>query len=392
MEKPRAILHFDLDAFFCAVEENQNPALRGKPFAVGGDPRGRGVVSSCSYPARTYGVHSAMPMARAVKKCPHLIVVSGDHSRYSFYSRKVLSLLRDVTDRVEKISIDEAFLDVSELDRPSREIGATLQSTVLNELNLPNSIGIATNKLVAKIANDVGKMSGTGEGPPNALTVVPPGEEAAFLAPLPVDMLWGVGPKTKARLARLGIETIGELAEYPTLALAEQLGKHGYQLSRRARGIDPRPIVTERETKSVSNERTFRRDKTRRGPVLEEIRRLAGKVSRRLQNKDLRGRTIQIKVRWSDFTTLTRQHTLDHPVNNPQIIFKESQKLFDQVWEKGRPVRLIGVGVSNLNTRARQMGLWDPRVEKDLQLEKTLQALQKKYGQEAISRGFDHDD
>ena len=388
MSSSRSILHLDLDAFFCAVEEIRNPELRGKAFAVGGDPGGRGVVSSCSYPARKYGVHSAMPTARALKLCPGLMVVRGDHSRYGFYSRKVMGLLREVIDQVEKLSIDEAFLDITELKQPPRAIGLHIQKKILTQLQLPNSVGLATNKLVAKIANDVGKSSQGSESPPNALTVVPPGEEAKFLAPLPVDMLWGVGPKTRDRLEALGVQTIGDLAHYPALELAERFGKHGYSLSRRARGIDDRPVVTERESKSVSKERTFRRDQGRRQDILREMSRLAHQVSQRLVKKELKGRTIQIKVRWSDFDTHTRQTTLNHPVQDPETIASQARELFDELWEGHQQVRLIGVGVSNLDNHPQQMRLWDPEVKKDLKIQETLRTLQEKYGENAITQGI----
>lgn len=388
MESPRAILHLDLDAFFCAVEEIKNPELRGKPFAVGGDPRGRGVVSSCSYPARKFGVRSAMPMAQAVRICPDLIIVGGEHESYRFYSRKVIGILHQLTDQVEQLSIDEAFVNITSLNPKPEEIGSRLQARIRTQLDLPNSVGIAANKLVAKIATDVGKLSSSGDRPPNALTVVPPGEEARFLSPLPVDMLWGVGPKSKERLESLGITTIGDLAVYPVIELAQIFGKHGYQLSQRARGIDQRPLVMERDIKSVSNERTFRHDKERREEILGEINRLAQKVSRRLQKKGLKGRTIQIKVRWSDFDTLTRQVTLGKAVQDAGTISKHCQELFELVWQDDRRVRLIGVGVSNLDNHPQQMRLWDPRVKKDLQLEETLQKLQEKYGDHSITRGF----
>lgn len=388
MNPSRTILHLDLDAFFCAVEENRNPDLQGKPFAVGGDPRKRGVVSSCSYAAREFGVHSAMPMARALELCPDLIVVSPKHQVYTIISRKVMRILHQRTDQVEELSIDEAFLDITDLPGKPLEIGRQLQRDIQETLNLPSSLGIASNKLVAKIATDVGKLSASGPHPPNAITRVPPGQKAEFLAPLPVDMLWGVGPKTRERLHSLGIQTIGELADYPRLELAQQLGKHGYDLSRRAQGIDQRPIVTERTVKSISNEHTFSVDKSRRSELLKEFKRLSRKVGSRLQKKNLRGRTIQIKIRWSDFTTHTRQRSLSRAVNDPDLIFEESKSLFDGIWEPGQSVRLVGVGVSNLDTKAQQLQLWSPQVKKDLRLQETLEALQEKFGKDIISQGL----
>jgi DNA polymerase-4 len=208
----RTILHLDLDAFFCSVEEIQNPDLRGKPFAVGGKPNERGVVSSCSYAARAVGVRSAMPMSRALQLCRSLIVVPGRHRLYGEYSEKVMGKLRDLTPLMEQISIDEAFLDISDIREVPARIALTLQADIKNELHLPSSIGIASNKLTAKIATEVGKKSSKKRNePPFGLTIIPFGDEAKFLAPLPADMLWGVGPKTSARLTGLGIHTIGEL-------------------------------------------------------------------------------------------------------------------------------------------------------------------------------------
>lgn len=384
----RAILHLDLDAFFCAVEENRDPTLKGKAFAVGGDPSQRGVVASCSYAARKYGVHSAMPMAQAVQKCPHLLIVSSDHGAYRLVSKKVMGLLHNLTDQVEELSIDEAFVDISTLTPPPGEIAERLQLKIRDEFSLPSSIGIATNKLVAKIATDVGKLSHHGQGPPNAITVVPPGEEAQFLAPLPVDMLWGVGPKTKLRLQKLGIETIGELAQVPVVELAQELGKHGYELSKRARGEEERPIVTKRTVKSVSHETTFSHDIRDKSKILHTLRNLAHKVASRLQKKNKKGRTIQIKIRWSDFETLTRQNTIDIPTYDAERIIQHAEELLEGVWEEGNLVRLVGVGVSNLEGQARQLSLWDPDVKKDLKLQETLQTLQEKYGEEMITRGL----
>jgi DNA polymerase-4 len=388
METTREILHLDLDAFFCAVEEIKDPGLRGKAFAVGGSPSGRGVVTSCSYPARKMGVRSAMPAAKALQLCPNLILVSRNHRDYGRYSKLVMERLAQYTDQVEQISIDEAFLDITDLGPSPRAIGTELQKTILDELNLPNSVGIASNKLLAKIANDVGKKAHMGQGPPNAITIVPAGEERSFLAPLPVDMLSGVGPKTRERLERFNIRTIGDLAEYPDVELAEKFGKHGYDLSRRAKGIDKRGIVTERGIKSVSNERTFGEDLGRKSEVMKHINKLADQVSKRLNKKDLRGKTIQIKLRWSDFTTLTRQTTLPQTTNEYKVIQKIAEELLNQVWQEGRKVRLIGVGVHNLDTDAHQLGLWDTDYQRNIKLQETLKNIKGKYGDNVISRGI----
>ena len=260
----RAILHLDLDAFFCAVEEQYSPALRGKAYAVGGRPEERGVVASCSYAARQHGVRSAMPMGRALRLCPGLIVVPGRHGAYGEVSRKVMARLHALTPLVEQLSIDEAYLDVTELAGDvvgeAEAIARRLQATIRAELDLPCSLGVATNKLVAKIANNVGKAAARSSSPPNAITVVAPGAEAAFLAPLPCGELWGVGPRTAERLAALGLHTIGQLTTWPEARLISEFGKHGAELYRMARGRDDSPIVTQRERKSVSQETTYVRD------------------------------------------------------------------------------------------------------------------------------------
>ena len=250
----------DLDAFFCAVEESQNPALRGKPFAVGGKPNERGVVASCSYAARRLGIRSAMPMSKAIRLCGTLIIVPARHRLYSEASKKVMDKLHDLTPLVEQISIDEAFLDISDLPNDPARLALDLQAGIRDELHLPSSIGIASNKLVAKIATEVGKKGAKGDAPPFALTIVPAGDEAAFLSPLPADMLWGVGPKTSARLTELGIHTIGHIARWPENELIHLFGENGRDLWQHAHGIDDRPIVTEHETKSISQETTFTRD------------------------------------------------------------------------------------------------------------------------------------
>jgi DNA polymerase-4 len=385
MSETRVIMHLDLDAFFCAVEEIKDPSLKGKAFAVGGSPSGRGVVTSCSYPARKMGVRSAMPAVKALQLCPQLIFVSRNHQDYGRYSKMVMEILGRYTDQIEQLSIDEAFLNITDIQKEPLDIGKEIQHVILEELSLPNSIGIAGNKLVAKIATDVGKMAASGDSPPNAITLVPAGEERDFLAPLPVQMLSGVGPKTRQRLARFNIYTIGDLAGYNEIELAREFGKHGYDLSRRSKGIDKRDIVISRGVKSVSNERTFREDLGRKNQVLEQITSLAGKVSGRLQKKNLRGKTVQIKLRWSDFTTITRQTSLGQSTNQFDLIRNTAADLLDQVWEDGKYVRLVGVGVHNLDTEARQLGLWES--SKDLQLQETLQDLKKKYGENVISRG-----
>lgn len=391
IDNPRKIIHIDLDAFFCAVEEKYNPSLKGKPFAVGGSPEGRGVVASCSYAARRYGVRSAMPMARALRLCPDLIVVRSAHRKYAEESRKVMAILRQVTELVEQLSIDEAFLDVTDNELSPELIAHQVQTRVRKELGLPCSLGVASNKLVAKIATDVGKLGASGDEPPNALTIVPPGTEAEFLAPLPVEMLWGVGPKTAEKLDALGALTIGDLAKIPELELVKRFGKHGWDLARKAKGIDNRPIVTFREAKSVSHETTFPRDITDKTLLKERLKTLCQRVSRRLTKQSQQGRTVKLKLRWSDFTTITRQMSLLHHTADESEIFEVACRLLDEAWDAKKPVRLIGVGVSALEKQPRQLWLWDYRPEdeqKHQQLLDAVKVLNERFGRSIVSIGY----
>ncbi len=393
---PRTILHLDLDAFYCSVEEVENPQLRGKPFAVGGKPNERGVVASCSYAARAYGVRSAMPMSRAIRLCRDLIIVPGRHRLYGEYSEKVMEKLHNLTPLVEQISIDEAFLDISDIQADKTRLALDLQLSIRTELNLPSSIGIASNKLVAKIATEVGKKSSLsganakskGEvGPPFGFTVVPAGEEAKFLAPLPADMLWGVGPKTNARLAELGIHTIGDIASWPERELVNLFGENGRDLWRHAQGIDNRPVSTESETKSVSQETTFNVDIQDQKTLEKTLREQARDVARQLRRSDLAGKTVKLKIRWPDFTTLTRQTTLPAVTDNEDEIYKTAVKLMNDVRKPNQPVRLIGVGVSGIGAPIRQLSLWDAGSEKSRKLQEVVDQLQEKYGKNVIRKG-----
>jgi DNA polymerase IV len=388
---PRTILHLDLDAFFCAVEETINPELRGRAFAVGGKPDERGVVASCSYAARRMGVRSAMPMAKALRLSPGLIIVSSRHQIYREVSRQVMNLLHELTALVEQISIDEAFLDISDIREEPERIARNLQTRIHDELQLPCSIGIASNKLVAKIATEVGKSlslrntQSKGEiAPPNALTVVPFGEEAAFLSPLPADILWGVGPKTSARLTELGIHTVGDIAKWPESELILMFGENGRDLARHAKGIDDRPITMEHETKSISQEITFSRDVRDDNVLQKTVQEMSAEVGAQLRRNNLAGKTIKLKLRWPDFTTLTRQTTFNHPTDQEAEIAKAALGLLKSVRKPNQAVRLIGVGVSGLGQPVRQLGLWDMESEKSRKLQDAVDGLREKYGKNII--------
>jgi DNA polymerase IV len=387
----RKIIHLDLDAFFCSVEELRDPSLRGKAFAVGGRPDERGVVASCSYAARLCGVHSAMPMARAIRLCPGLLIISSRHGVYSQASSQVMDRLRLITPLLEQISIDEAFLDVTDLPESGEEIARRLQAEVRDGLGLPCSLGVATNKLVAKIATDVGKASARKGSPPNAITVVPPGQEAAFLAPLPVQALWGVGPKTAARMAEMGIRTIGELAQWPVEELVRQFGKSGHDLSRHAQGLSESPIVTTHAPKSISQETTFVKDISSQAILRQTLLELSQGVGRQLRREKLCGTTVKLKLRWPDFTTITRQISLPQPTDQDQEIFEAVWSLFTKAWHAKTAVRLLGVGISGLGTPVRQLSMFDQNYKKDTRLQATLDDLRARFGDKAVRRGSDLD-
>lgn len=390
MNRSRTILHLDLDAFFCAVEEQRDPQLRGIPFAVGGRPEARGVVSSCSYAARAFGVHSAMPMAQAVQSCPGMVVVPPYFPAYRQASQKVMAYLQKISPLLEQISIDEAFLDISANPTPVLDLAHQVQGTISRELGLPNSLGIASNKLVAKIATEFGKRQAPKGCPPNAITIVSPGTEAEFLAPLPVRMLWGVGPKTAERLAKIEVTTIGELARYAPVELVRRFGKNGYELSQRAQGIDHSPIVTEHEAKSISQEVTYARDESDPEILYRTLEEQSERIARQLHKHGLTARTIKIKLRWPKFVTVTRQVTLTQPTREAEVIAANAIQLFQRLWSTGRPVRLLGVGASGLVSPPQQIGLWDVDWESEYKIQDLLAEIQEKYGEEALSRGFYH--
>jgi len=386
---PRKILHLDLDAFFCSVEENNDPSLRGKPFTVGGRPDQRGVVASCSYAARLRGIHSAMAMARAIKLCPELIIVSGRHADYGKISKQVMDYLKTLTPLIEQVSIDEAFLDLSDLPESGEDLARSIQGYINEHFNLPCSIGVATNKLVAKIATDVGKASKRSAEPPRAIQVVLPGEETQFLAPLPTKALWGIGPKTSVRLAELGIHTIGDILRWSTEERIKHLGRFGDDLAKRASGIDDSPIHTSHKLKSVSNETTFARDVTDEKVLYETLHSLSESVGRRLRKKKLSGNTVKLKLRWHNFTTLSRQVTLARPTNDDREIYAAVKGLFNKVWQKGKPVRLVGVGVTLFTGPSFQLSLWDLPNKKDSNLLSAVDSLRERYGKNTIIRGSD---
>ena len=345
----RHIIHADFDAFYCSVEQLDNPRLRGKPVLVGGSPESRGVVASASYEARSFGVRSAMPMRTALQRCPQATRVDPRFSRYGEVSRRVMTIFREITPLVEPLSLDEAYLDVTEAvspDRTPERIAVDLKARVGSELGLTISVGVATSKSVAKIASEMDK--------PDGMTVVSPGKEREFLAPLSVDRLWGVGPKTNERLAGEGISTIGDLASRHEEWLLARFGRTGPYLRRLALGEDDSPVVVERETKSMSAETTLAKDSGDPDVLLDLVVRLSVRVARHLGQSELRGRTVKVKLRLADFTTYTRQRTLTEPVESPDAIASAAGALLRRELAPGRMFRLVGVGVSGFKGHSEQ--------------------------------------
>ena len=378
---PRTILHLDLDAFFVSVELLERPDLRGKPVAVGGQIDQRGVISSASYEARKYGVRSALPTRTAFQLCPELVLLPGRHALYAEHSRRIMDLLHTITPQVEQISIDEAFLDITgtELLHGSPEkLAHDLHRRVRETFGLPCSIGVASNKLVAKIATEQAK--------PNNIRLVPAGEEAAFLAPLPVRALWGVGPKTADVLSGMGVHTIGQLAQSRSDALAYRLGQHAaVELIQRAHGIDDSPVENEHVARQISQETTFAKDVADAAYLRATLLELSEGVGRHLRESDLSARTIAVKLRYGDFTTLTRQTTLPQATSLDQDIFEHAWTLFEKHWTK-RPLRLIGVAARQLSPLVKQLDLFEQSDEKAERLTRTVDEIRRKFGTEALKR------
>jgi DNA polymerase-4 len=339
----RTIMHVDMDAFFAAVEQLRRPELRGKPVVVGGsgNPRSRGVVSTASYEARAYGIHSAMPLRTAYAKCPQAVFVPVDFAAYTEYSRKIMAILREYTPLVEPLSSDEAFLDVSARAEAPSALAEEIRQRIKEETGLTASIGIGPNKLLAKIASGLHK--------PDTVTMIPPETTTEVLRDLPVTVLWGVGPKTAGRLREaFGIQTVGDLQQVPLAQLQDLMGsRSGESLYRTCRGEDTSPVVTEWEPKSLSRETTYQHDTRRREQIVETVSELAGDVTDDLRGDGYRGKTITLKIRYYDFQTQTRALTLPAAVDDLETIRKTAIALLER-FTLDRPVRLVGVRVSGL--------------------------------------------
>lgn len=381
----RVIAHLDMDAFFVEVERLTDPALVGKCVIVGGDPDGRGVVCSASYEARAFGVRSAMPMSRAKRLCPHAAFVRVRTSDYGHYSRLVKEALSDFSPLVEMRSIDEAYIDLTGSERlhGAPVIAADkLRAHVTEATGLPCSCGVAANKLVAKVASDMAK--------PNGLRLVQPGEEGATLAPLPMRSLPGIGARLAEKLERYGLETLGDIQQLGTEALCGALGERtGLELHNRVNGQDDSPVIVARETKSVSRETTFQED-TGHWPTLEStLSQLSEHVARGLRKIGCRARTITLKVRYSDFKTITRSFTLGEATADDRAIFHAARDKLRSILERRVRVRLLGVGGTNLTDAQWQLDfLEQQRQEKDQRLLDAVDQIKDRYGSPSIMRAL----
>jgi DNA polymerase-4 len=386
----RAIAHLDLDAFFASVAQLDNPELRGKPVIVGGRS-GRGVVATCSYEARAFGVRSAMPSAQAERLCPDAIWVSPKFNRYRELSREIFNIVADVTPHFRQVSIDEAFFEITPdaLDKRHPVVVVRELMKRINETGITGSVGLSTSMTVAKIGSDIKK--------PRGLTVIPPGQEAAFLAPMSVRKQSGIGPKSAEKLAQVGVKTLGELAQLDMASAALIFGKTAATMLERAAGIDARPVCEDDPTKSVSNEYTFDYDITTTQEVKDALSDISAQVGRRLRKKGLRGRCVTLKLRFKDFKTKSVSKTFPVGVDNEAALSAISFELAQTVWEEGMPVRLLGVGVSQFDEGAGQLCLFGNEVpsEKECaavsaereQLSEKLDTIKDRFGEGSVLSG-----
>lgn len=393
MSGSRTILHVDMDAFFAAVEEREDPSLRGQPVVIGADPRGgegRGVVSTANYEARRYGIHSAQPISQAWHRCPHAVFLPPRGRLYAQVSRQVFEVFARFTDLVEPLGIDEAFLDVTASRRlfgPGPELARRLKNEVRSATGLTASVGVAPSKFVAKIASDLEK--------PDGLTVVEPGGEATFLAPLPVRRLWGAGPKTLEKLKALGCTTIGDVAALDPDVLERRFGEAmGRRFHRLSNGRDPRPVHPDRERKSLGKETTFDEDVADRAAVERTLLRLCEGVAASCRRKDIAGTTVTVKLRFRGFDTVTRQCTLPAPADTVEAVWPAARTLFHKA-DRGRvPIRLVGVTLSGFDEApATQLGMFEPAgPPADRRVADAVDRLRERFGRDSVRRAALLDD
>lgn len=380
----RQILHVDLDAFFVAVEQARDPSLIGKAVVVGGDPGGRGVVSTASYEARAYGVHSAMALRTATRLLPKdAVYLRGDYKEYQRVSRAFHAILADYTPLVESGGLDEAYLDITGCEAlvgTPEQAAATIRARIRAELRIAASVGIASTRIVAKVASDAAK--------PDGVCLVPEGGEAAFLAPMPLRALPMLGPSTEKRLATLGLTTLGQLAAVPSKTLEAMFGPHGAVIRDRARGIDPSKVGGEHNAKSISREGTFAADVADPAHLRSVLRVFSESVGAQLRRQARRARTVTLKLRYEDFTTVNRSLTLPRPASSDEAIFDAANLLLNRLRQaERRPVRLIGVGASNLADDAVQLSLEPSTETRSESLSAVFDKVRGKYGVRSIQTG-----
>ena len=379
----RRIMHIDLDAFFVSVEQQENPELKGKPVVVGGRPQGRGVVASASYEARAFGLHAGMPLATASRLCPQAIFIEGSFPKYRHASERFMTILADFSPYVEPLGLDEAYLDVTGFESiygSIHQMAVKLKQRIKDELGLCASVGIANCKVVAKVASELSK--------PDGLLEIAAGNERSFLAPLPVAKLPGIGRKTERILNGLGINTIEELSIMSLGALKSHFGAFGEVLHRFARGIDDREVEPPAATKSISRETTFGKDTRDHSRLKATLHYLGERVGVELRQRGKRARCITLKLRYADFTTITRRHTLSQTTDSDQAIFDTGVKLLDKALSQERqPVRLIGIGVSNLVESGRQLDMLDSSARRQEELNRAIDRIRNKYGFTVIQTG-----
>jgi DNA polymerase IV len=387
--KDPTILHVDMDAFFVSCELRRRPELKGLPVVVGGAGN-RGVVAAASYEARVHGVFSAMPSARARRLCPQAVFLPGDHRYYGEISREVMAVFRSYTPLVEPLSLDEAFLDVAgarRLHGSAVEIAHTIRAEVLEQQELACSVGVAPNKFLAKLGSQAAKPRPSAEGIAvgTGVNVILPGEEIAFLHPLPVEALWGVGPATQRRLDRLAVRTVGDLAALPLDTVVAALGQaNGRHLHALAHGVDPRRVEPDQKVKSVGHEETFSTDHYRRDTLRKELVRMADATAARLRENGVAGRTVTLKVRFGDFRTITRSRTVPDPLSGGTEITRIAKELLDGV-DPGTGVRLLGVSVSGLvQGGTRQLSLDDVSAGSWEDATTAVDEIRARFGAEAV--------
>ncbi len=381
--KPRIILHLDMDAFFAAIEQRDNPEYRGKPVIVGSDPKkgkGRGVVSTCSYEARKFGIHSAMPISQAYRLCPHGIYVHTRGAQYARVSKQIMKILGSYSPDMQPLSIDEAFLDISntyKFYKTPRDTAIALKKQIYDETQLTASVGIAPSMFLAKIASDLEK--------PNGLVVVEEDKVMEFLSPLDISKLWGVGKKTLPHMQKMGIRTIGDLAQHSQQEIIKKFGKSGLHFWQLANGKDNRQIESYTAAKSISKEITFEHDQDDENKLIQTLLFICTELCREMRRKQLWGKTVTMKIRLSDFSTFTRSRSFSMVISSTNELFDQIKDMFYS-FERTSKVRLLGVSLSHLEKNEKQMDLFEKIKQSDKQIDSVLDKVREKFGEQSITR------